>query len=365
MNYEQFKLNQGSDIVGKTGLFAVTTRQMYFKHNMYKQGKLPLEKILNVDYFNKIFKFEANDKVHYSHPSRRGMYFMEIVENNEQEMLTNEEIKENVMNNLRIFRTTDYSIFKFNESNRDINKLNLKKIKESIQKIGFQSNKRILVNENMEIVDGQHRFVACKELGLPIEYEIVDECENLYINLNIGSKPLSAIDYVKYYSAKGFNVYITIHKLYEQYKNKYSITDVACSVSGYHGQSKHGKLSDGTLPQLFDYAIAEESLYYYTKIKSIPSFRNWYMLRNFVQFLICLCVLKRCGVDLQKLYSNIEKNIVWLLKNPILKVDDLYNKLERIYYKNVKNATQLNFRVLQSQFKNENMRKGKENSHLI
>lgn len=355
MNYEQFKIynqEQANEIIGKTGLFAVSVEQMWWKHETYKKGKLSLERVLEVDYLGKSYLIEVNERKIVFH-SRQGLYFMEIVEE-----------KENIMNDeLRIFRTTDYSIFKFSELNRDINQLNLKKIKHSMETIGFIPNKRILVNEDMEIIDGQHRYIACKELGLPIEYEIIQECENVYTNLNTGGKPLSAYDYIKYYSTKGFNVYTTISKLYEQYKNECTITEVSYAISGYYGGTirRFDKnnciiaLSEGTTPQLFDYNIADEALYCFVKIKSIPCFKKFYRIKDNRQLVICLCILKQAGVDLQKLYLKIEKNITWLLKNPITNVYELYRNLEATYYKNCKNENKLedDFVTLHSKFKNK------------
>lgn len=41
MNYEQFKLNsleQARSIIGKTGLYGVSKKQLWWKHNAYLRG---------------------------------------------------------------------------------------------------------------------------------------------------------------------------------------------------------------------------------------------------------------------------------------------------------------------------------------
>lgn len=68
------------------------------------------------------------------------------------------------------YKTTDYSKFKFLRGNRDINKKNLQDVIRSMSKNFYIEP--IKVNENMEIIDGQHRFTACKTLGLPVYYII-------------------------------------------------------------------------------------------------------------------------------------------------------------------------------------------------
>lgn len=70
---------------------------------------------------------------------------------------------------LKIYKTYNYSLFKSLPGNRDIR--HEKVLKESIKRNGFLMEP-ILVNERMEIINGQGRFTACVELGLPIYYVI-------------------------------------------------------------------------------------------------------------------------------------------------------------------------------------------------
>ncbi len=102
-------------------------------------------------------------------------------------------------------KTTDYEKFKlldFNRKKLDRNHIN--KIKESITKNGYIGSP-ILVNEDFEIYDGQHRFMALKEMGLEIPYKIIDVEYNSIIDLNITQKKWTLEDYVNYYSEKDKN----------------------------------------------------------------------------------------------------------------------------------------------------------------
>ena len=67
----------------------------------------------------------------------------------------------------KIKSTMHYEWFHFIDGNRDTR--HAAKIKKSIEAVGLLMCP-ILVNENFEIIDGQGRFTACKELGLPIYY---------------------------------------------------------------------------------------------------------------------------------------------------------------------------------------------------
>lgn len=104
-----------------------------------------------------------------------------------------------------IYTTKDYDKFKFLEENREVKKRRVKKIKDSILDVGYVLQP-ILVNENMEIIDGQGRFNACLELELPILYMVeegkgIEECRRL----NLGQENWAIWDWVNSY-ADGGNV---------------------------------------------------------------------------------------------------------------------------------------------------------------
>jgi hypothetical protein len=67
-------------------------------------------------------------------------------------------------------KTYEYSSFKLMDANRKINSRNYAKLVASMDE--EQLIIPIIVNEKMEIIDGQHRFTAEKELGLPVYYII-------------------------------------------------------------------------------------------------------------------------------------------------------------------------------------------------
>ena len=72
--------------------------------------------------------------------------------------------------NFFLGETKEYNKFNFREANRDLNTPNVNKIVKSIEEIGLQCP--IIVNEEYEIIDGQHRFVALRQLGRVVPYVI-------------------------------------------------------------------------------------------------------------------------------------------------------------------------------------------------
>lgn len=72
--------------------------------------------------------------------------------------------------NFFLGETKEYDRFQFRDANRSVNTSNVNKIVKSIEEIGVQCP--IIVNEQYEIIDGQHRFVALRKLGHVIPYVI-------------------------------------------------------------------------------------------------------------------------------------------------------------------------------------------------
>lgn len=118
----------------------------------------------------------------------------------------------------KVYSETDYSKFKILQGNRDVVEMRKKKILNSIKKVGYILNP-IIVNKKMEIIDGQGRYMACQELGLPIIYVMdknagIDEC----IAMNQGQVNWKAIDWVKMYADNGNENYKRLLKLMIKYK---------------------------------------------------------------------------------------------------------------------------------------------------
>ena len=69
-----------------------------------------------------------------------------------------------------IYETYDYDKFSLLKSNRPVNKAHVIRLVESMDEEYLLSP--ITTNEKFQIIDGQHRFTAAKEKGLPIRYII-------------------------------------------------------------------------------------------------------------------------------------------------------------------------------------------------
>lgn len=121
-----------------------------------------------------------------------------------------------------VYKTTNYDCFKFLVGNRSVEEERKEKIRSSIKKVGLIPNP-ILCNENMEIIDGQARYLVCRELELPIYFVVehgigINEC----IAMNVNQKAWKTMDYVSSYANRG-NINFIRLKRFLCSNNKYNL----------------------------------------------------------------------------------------------------------------------------------------------
>lgn len=109
----------------------------------------------------------------------------------------------------QIFEEEDYSNFRRLPDNRDVLEQRVNKLTASISERYILNP--IVVNEKMEIVDGQARFDACKALGRPIHYIIApgansDDCRRM----NKYNTRWSTLDFAKSYAKSNVSAYINL-----------------------------------------------------------------------------------------------------------------------------------------------------------
>lgn len=118
-----------------------------------------------------------------------------------------------------VHETTDYKKFKLLIDNRQTARTHINKLKDAINKNPeIMKVQPILVNEKYEIIDGQHRFVAASELGLPIHYTQVYGLDiSTARDMNVMQRRWGVDDYAYSY-AKAGNVH---YKAFNEYRREY------------------------------------------------------------------------------------------------------------------------------------------------
>jgi len=139
-----------------------------------------------------------------------------------------------------IFKTHDYFIFENVSGNRATNDLHIKRLMDSFNKEYLVNP--IIVNENYQIIDGQHRFEAAKRLELPI-YCIIQKGYSLkeVQLLNMNQTNWTNKDYLESYSELGYNSYVQFKDFWEEYP-MFSFTAILILLSQMTG-NPHSKFT--------------------------------------------------------------------------------------------------------------------------
>jgi len=119
-----------------------------------------------------------------------------------------------VVNQVR--KTNDYSLFKPLVGNRVVNKLHVKRLKNSFEKTYLLNP--IIVNDKFEIIDGQHRFQSAKELGKPVNFIVAPGYGLREVQiLNENMKNWRKEDYLNAYCDLGHPEYLRFREFMNQF----------------------------------------------------------------------------------------------------------------------------------------------------
>lgn len=145
----------------------------------------------------------------------------------------------------QVYRTNNYERFSFLEGNRNLNPMHFERLKNAISTMDLTESNPILVNEDFEIIDGQHRFEVCKYLKKPIFYlqkKGYGLREVQMLNANMKNWRLE--DYVEGYCDLGNQEYLYLRSFLAQHKlgMMSSVT-----VLSFMGGNKAQTIMDGTL----------------------------------------------------------------------------------------------------------------------
>lgn len=116
----------------------------------------------------------------------------------------------------KIYKTTNYGLFKTIESNRKLNPLNYSKLLKSMKE--KQLIIPICVNDKYEIIDGQHRVKVCTELKLPIYYYMLKGYSTAEMKrANLVSANWEKDDFLNAYVNDGFEDYADFNEMKIKY----------------------------------------------------------------------------------------------------------------------------------------------------
>lgn len=117
----------------------------------------------------------------------------------------------------KILKTYDYEIFKRMKGNRIVSDSHVNNLVKSMNEKYIPQP--ITVNENMEIIDGQHRFAATEKLNLPIYYQVINGSTIGDVQrLNTNTKDWANSNYLNMFCEIEFQDYLIFKEFMDEYQ---------------------------------------------------------------------------------------------------------------------------------------------------
>jgi len=113
-----------------------------------------------------------------------------------------------------VYRTKNYQQFKIIQSNRELVPSHVEQLKESMKQKGQYTP--IIVKRNGELVEGQHRLQAAKELGMSVLYLVRDLDISDISEMNSKSRNWKNIDYLRHWAKRGYPNYMRLMEIAEE-----------------------------------------------------------------------------------------------------------------------------------------------------
>lgn len=225
--------------------------------------------------------------------------------------------------------TSTYSCFVYNTEQRPVDVKHVRDLMESMKTFGFLPSKPVQTYQDGKkfvIIDGHHRFVAAKNLGIPVIYiaEPKSHADSMS-RVNGLQKTWQLKNYLAQYVKRGFPAYLEL----QEYSNLgFSIQQAAkmlagLSAAGYGGGKVSVTIRDGTFK-----VIARDKIEIIAVFLREDGARNAaYRTTNFITaFELCLRVDDFSHEQLTRKLSANPKAITRTAT-----VDQMLDQIEEVY----------------------------------
>lgn len=128
-----------------------------------------------------------------------------------------------------VYETNNYDIFKRIPGNRKVNPTRVKEIAADMTENGWKYGP-ILVNRNLEILDGQHRVQSAKSTQTPVRYLVINGGIDDVQGAN-NSMVWKMIDYILSYIERGNQNYVRLYEVMKKYSATYQLVLRAANIS--------------------------------------------------------------------------------------------------------------------------------------
>lgn len=227
---------------------------------------------------------------------------------------------------MKIEETTNYGQFKQIKGNRAVNRHQVNRL---IQSIGIRNMLKyapIIVNEKLEVIDGQHRLEAAKEMVLPIYFLEVPGANLRDVQLlNAVNRPWTLEDFLAAYTVEGLPEYLKVQDFmkrsgYSLGVALYMLTKKLTNKSGTHITA----FKDGSF-EVTDPEWAEEM------VENLRQFSPYVRPNVWAdrQYITALMIIFDKGAKLDRLLERAEKKGELLHRQ--VNVSEYLRELEKIY----------------------------------
>lgn len=180
-----------------------------------------------------------------------------------------------------VLSTKNYKQFNILAYNRQLNRSLVNHLTESIEKHGYFSGKPIIVDKNFNIIDGQHRFEACRHLKLPILYTVTQvDPQEAMIALNSNQVSWKMIDYIRSWADSGKKCYVDLINF--DTENSFGITNsVLIYFDASADKNSYAKIKKGDSFKMNPHA--HDIVKFIKACSSVPYYKSSYFVKAAVR----------------------------------------------------------------------------------
>lgn len=231
-----------------------------------------------------------------------------------------------------VFQTTDYALFQTLDANREVNRAHVKQLVASFEAQFLECP--ILVNEHMEVIDGQHRLAASIEAHRPVHFTMVrgyglEEVQRL----NTNNKTWKKQDYLDSYAKLGVEAYVQMKAFMAEYpKLGFGCVETLLTQNSKGANNKGSDATGAAMRnfemgsfEIVDLAYARRIADYLMRVEPLY---DGFARRWFVQAIVTL--VRKESFDMAQFLGKLRHQLgVWGHRNSVTEyialIEEVYN----------------------------------------
>lgn len=226
-------------------------------------------------------------------------------------------------------KTSDYGIFRSIDGNRKINKGHVLRLAEAIERKNLLQYFPVLLNEDMEIIDGQHRLNAAMKLGYDVHYEVVPGLAlKDVMSINTNSKSWTLVDFIDSYIELEKPDYTVLRDFMEYYHMGATLS--AALLSGFASLRGGWNMSMAIREGNFKVGSLHQAETIANQVMELQKYSTFPLSRDREFILALLKLNKNKSYDFGRLVAKLKMSGDKIEKRPsdkyyLIHIEELYN----------------------------------------